>query len=179
VLGVVCASAVILKQETFVNPAQGVSSGGGGQPWGPTTSSVPKSQTTDRLTTKEASYERALECARIEELGRQLRTVQAAAAILKSKLKAATGREEFLMIELRRMAAELLCKRLPSPRVQVIYLLASKLQFPSLAGMQGDMRVESERVTTQLNNLVDQALTEASNFWRDRTRAYAMVVLQD
>jgi hypothetical protein len=135
VLGAVCASAVILKQETFVHPAQGVSSGGGGQPREPTSSSVPKSQTTDRLTAEEASYEWALERARIEESGRQLHIVQAAAAILKSKLKAATGQEEFLMTELRRMAAELLCKRLPSPRVQVIYLLASKLQFPSLAGM--------------------------------------------
>jgi len=83
------------------------------------------------------------------------------------------------MSELRKMAAELLCKRLPSPRAQVAHLLASKLQFLSLAGMKGDMRAESKRVTTRLNNLADQAPTEASNFWQDRTRAYAMVVLQD
>jgi hypothetical protein len=131
------------------------------------------------LTAEEISYERAFQCARIEESGHQLRRVQAAAAILKSKLKAVTERQEFLMSELRKMAAELLCKRLPSPRVHVAHLLASKLQFLSWAGMKGDMRAESERVMTRLNNLADQAPTEASNFWQNRTRAYALVVLQD
>jgi hypothetical protein len=98
---------------------------------------------------------------------------------LKSKLKAVTEREDFLMSELRKMAAELLCEHLPSPLVCVVYLCASELQFLSWAGIKGGMRAESERVTTHLNNLADQAPTEASNFWQNRTRVYALVVLQD
>jgi hypothetical protein len=53
--------------------------------------------------------------AQAKETNRQLKAVQAAAAIFKAKLKMTSEREEYVMSTLRRLAADLLCKILAEP----------------------------------------------------------------
>jgi hypothetical protein len=70
---------------------------------------------TNQLAAEEASYQRAMQRAQAKEADRQLKAAQAAAAIFKAKLKAASKREEYVMSALRRLAADLLCKMTSEP----------------------------------------------------------------
>jgi hypothetical protein len=77
----------------------------------------------DKLAAEEASFQRAQRLAQVKQADRNLMAARAAAAILKSKLKTATEREEYIMSTLRGLAAELLCKPLnepPSPYCTVL-----------------------------------------------------------
>jgi hypothetical protein len=63
-----------------------------------------------RRAAEEDAHERAFQRACVEDSTCQLHTVQAVVAVLRSKLKATTEREEFVMSELGKMTAELICK---------------------------------------------------------------------
>jgi hypothetical protein len=69
----------------------------------------------DQLAAEEASFQQAQRLVRVRQIDHNLKTAQAAAAILKSKLKFAMEREEYIMGVLRWMAADLLCKILTEP----------------------------------------------------------------
>jgi hypothetical protein len=69
----------------------------------------------DQLAAEEASFQRAQQLAQVRQADCNLKAARAAAAILMSKLKVATEREEYIMGALRGLAADLLCKILDEP----------------------------------------------------------------
>jgi hypothetical protein len=69
----------------------------------------------NKLAAEEASFQRAQRLAQVKQADRNLMAARAAAAILKSKLKAATEREEYILGALRGLAVDLLCKPLDEP----------------------------------------------------------------
>jgi hypothetical protein len=83
-----------------------------------------------KLAAEEASFQRAQRLAQIKQADRNLMAARAAAAILKSKLKMATEREEYILSTLRGLAAELLCKPLAKPpSLDCIVMLIDELMW--------------------------------------------------